>query len=205
MLATAEERQRLARELHDRVKQQVFAISMHLGAVRLALPPDAGQAHELLHAAQGMIQATHAELASLIFALQPVDVPARGLAEGLAELAAGWRTRSTTAITCSATAIPAVPVAVEHTLVRVAQEAVVNALRHSAAHQVMIAVRGDGDTVTLTIVDDGVGFDPHGPHRGLGLVSMHTRMRDIGGTLTIHSAPSHGTTIVARWQPQAAA
>ncbi len=204
-LATTEERQRLARELHDRVKQQVFAISMHLGAVSLALPKDAVDAHQLLHTAQGMIQATHAELASLIFALQPAALQARGLTHGLAELADGWRNRGTTTIAFSATTIPAVPVDVEHTLLQVAQEAVVNAIRHSAAHQISIALRGETDVVTLSIVDDGVGFDPHGRHVGLGLVSMHTRMRDIGGTLTIQSAPSHGTTIVARWQPQAAA
>ncbi len=83
-LATTEERQRLARELHDSVKQQVFAISMHLGAVALAVPTEAAQVRELLHNAQVMIQATHAELASLIFALQPAAVQARGLTQGLA-------------------------------------------------------------------------------------------------------------------------
>jgi signal transduction histidine kinase len=203
VLATTEERQRLARELHDSVKQQVFAISMHLGAVGVALPRDAVQAHALLHDAQGMIQATHAELAALIFALRPTSPQARGLVHGLAELAAGWRIRGTTALTFSTTgSIPPVPVDIEHMLLRVAQEAVVNALRHSAAHEVTIVVRGEGDTVTLTIADNGVGFDPDGAHVGLGLVSMRTRMQEIGGTLTIQSAPGQGTRVVASWQVQ---
>ncbi len=203
-LATAEERQRLARELHDSVKQQVFAISMHLGAVGLALPRDALQAQELLQTAQGMIQTTHAELASMIFALQPMTLPARGLVHGVADVVEGWRTRGITALTFSApSSLPTVPVAVEHTLLRVVQEAVVNAIRHSAAHQIRISVNGYSDGVTMAIVDTGIGFDPNGRHGGLGLVSMQTRMRDIGGTLTIHSAPRQGTTVVARWHPQA--
>lgn len=205
VLAVTEERQRLARELHDSVKQQVFAISMHMGAASLALPQDAVQARALLLDAQGMIQATHAELASLIFALRPASPQARGLAHGLAELAAGWRIRSTTAITFSATgSIPPVPIDIEHTLLRVAQEAVVNAVRHSAALGVTIVVRGEGDTVALTITDDGAGFDPDGAHTGLGLVSMRTRMQEIGGTLTIKSAPGQGTTVVIRWRLQVA-
>lgn len=203
-LSTTEERQRIARELHDNVKQQVFAISMHLGAVGLAVPREAAQAHALLQAAQSMIQATHGELASLIFALQPAARQARGLAHGLAELVDGWRTRGTTALTLSTPGnLPAVPVDVEYTLLRVVQEALVNAIRHSAAHQVSITVGGDGDAVTLAIADDGVGFDPNECHGGLGLVSMQTRMRDIGGTLTIHSAPLQGTTIMACWRPRA--
>jgi signal transduction histidine kinase len=169
------------------------------------LPQEAVHAYGLLQDAQRMIQSTHAELASLIFALQPSALQARGLALGLAELATGWRTRGTTAIEFSATGnIPAVPVDVEHTILRVAQEAVVNALRHSAAHHLTILVRGEGDTVTLVIVDDGVGFNPDAPHVGLGLVSMHTRMHDIGGTLSLNSGCGQGTTIVAHWRPQVA-
>lgn len=203
-LATAEERQRLARELHDSVKQQVFAISMHLGAVSLALPRDASQAQELLQTAQGMIQTTHAELASMIFALQPTALRARGLVHGVAELVEGWRTRGIAALMFSAaTSLPVVPVDVEHTLLRVVQEAVVNAIRHSAAHQVRITVDGDGHGLILRIIDDGIGFDPDAQHSGLGLISMQTRMRDIGGTLTIQSALRQGTTVVARWQTQA--
>src|SRR5260221_2472494 len=97
-LAATEERQRLARELHDSVKQQVFAVSMQLGSVALALPTEAGLARDLLHDAQITIQATHAELTSMIFALRPAALQAHGLATALAGLAEGWNGRGTTVV-----------------------------------------------------------------------------------------------------------
>ncbi len=203
-LATTEERQRLARELHDSVKQQVFAISMQLGSVALALPAEPALARQLLQEAQITIQATHAELASLIFALRPAALQLHGLAAALTGLAEGWNGRGQAVVEFSASGVQAAPLEVEHALFRVAQEALANAIRHSGAQQVRVALRRESEVLTLSIFDDGTGFNPAGPHAGLGLVSMQTRMREVGGDLTIQSASGQGTEILALWRPAGA-
>ncbi len=203
-LAASDERQRLARELHDSVKQQVFATSMQLGAVATALPADATVAQKLLGDAQITIQATHAELAAMIFALRPAALQQRGLEKALGDLIEGWRVRENVTLNLSITGACAVPLDVEHALFRVAQEALANAIRHSTARNITLTLRCDPAAVMLALRDDGAGFDADAAHSGLGLSSMRARMQDIGGTLTIHSAPNDGAEIVAAWSRNAA-
>lgn len=204
-LAATEERQRLARELHDSVKQQVFAVSMQLGGVALALPAEASIARILLQDVQVTLQATHAELTSMIFALRPAALQTQGLATALATLVEGWKGRNTPPIEFSATGDQPIALDVEHALFRVAQEGLANAVRHSGANHIQLVLHADSHAATVTISDDGIGFDQKGQYAGLGLISMQTRMREVGGTLIVESAPDRGTQIAASWQAPSAA
>lgn len=99
--------------------------------------------------------------------------------------------------------LPAIPAAVEVAAYRVAQEALTNAVRHSHATRTQVALSVDSDGIRVEISDNGTGAAHHRPG-GLGLTSMHERAAEIGGRLSIRSAPSCGTT-VALWLPRAAA
>ncbi len=81
-----------------------------------------------------------------------------------------------------------------------AQEALANAMRHSHARRIVITLRCDSETATLSVRDDGTGFDPQAEHSGLGLTSIRARLNAIHGELVVHSAPNDGVEIVAVWR-----
>jgi signal transduction histidine kinase len=104
----------------------------------------------------------------------------------------------TARVTFDGGGIRALPAAQEEALLRVAQEALHNALRHSGAGEVAVRLARHGQGARLTVTDDGKGFDPRAVRRAgrhLGLVSMRDRASGVGGALTVHSAPGEGTTI----------
>jgi signal transduction histidine kinase len=194
-LAAIEERNRLARDLHDSIKQNVFATALLVGAARTHLPPDTLPAATYLAEAEALAEQTRQELTALIRELRPARLEDKGLAVALRNYAEDWSRRMGIAVAMHIQGERVIALDIEEALFRVAQEALANIAQHSGAAQVTIHLMWDGAQVRLTIADDGSGFDvAHASGRGVGLASMRERMAAHNGTLTISSAA--GTTIV---------
>lgn len=198
-LATLEERNRLARDLHDSVKQQVFAISMQLASIRILLKRDAAAAQERLQKTEKLVQQAQQELTSLIRELRPLALEGKGLIAALRELLPQWAQQTEIVANLRIEGSQALPQVVEETLFRVVQEALSNIARHSRANLVQITLSLSGEMIVLAIQDNGQGFDPvHPAHHGVGLHSMQERMKTVGGDLHLESSPGRGTRITAQ-------
>lgn len=201
-MAVAEERNRLARDLHDSAKQQAFAASAQLGAAVALFEQDPQAVKSHLLEAEKLVDKVRKELASLILELRPVDLEHSGLAPALRKYAVDWAHHSDIEIDMRVQGERTLPLDVEQALFRVAQEALANTARHSQARCAEILLAYDGDAVTLTIVDDGQGFDTGDPQSGMGLHSMRERAELIDGNLTIKSAPGEGTLVSVKVQAE---
>jgi NarL family two-component system sensor histidine kinase LiaS len=198
-LATLEERNRLARDLHDSVKQQIFAVSMQIGATRVLLKRDVDAAEARLNEADKLVRQAQQELTTLIRELRPVALEGKGLSAALRELATQWAQQTDIVANVRAEeGTQTLPLTVEEALFRVAQEALANVARHSKATLVQMQLTSADDTVTLSVVDNGQGFDTaHEGRLGVGLLSMQERMKSLGGDVRVESTPGKGTRIVA--------
>lgn len=199
-LATLEERNRLARDLHDSVKQQIFAISMQIAAVKVLLKKDADAAETRLHEAEKLVRQTQQELTSLIRELRPVALEGKGLSSALRELATGWtqQTGVVANLRVDAEGTQTLPLNVEEALFRIAQEGLANVARHSKATLAQMQLVITDEAVTLSVVDNGQGFDTTNKNgMGVGLLSMRERMKALGGDAHIESTPGKGMTISA--------
>lgn len=195
-LAVVEERNRLARDLHDSVKQQVFAISMQLGAAR-ALLDEGDQAYGPVTEAERLAKQANAELTTLIRELRPPGLESKALAAALREYVTEWSRQNRVAADVKVDGVSPAPLPGDETLFRVAQEALANVARHSKAQHVSVELVRQGDDVALVIADDGTGFDLSRVEKGVGLDSMRERLEAIGGQLDISSRTSSGTKITA--------
>jgi NarL family two-component system sensor histidine kinase LiaS len=198
-LAALEERNRLARDLHDSVKQQVFAATMTLGAVEALWERDPAAARQKLAEALALSRQAQQELAGLIHELRPVALEGKGLAPALQEYAERWSRQTGIATQVIVQGEETLPLEAERTCFRVAQEALANVARHSGASHVQITLDSTGPGHTLRVIDDGCGFDlPSAEDQGLGLRSMRERVEALGGQLVVNSAPGRGTRVTAR-------
>ncbi|MCI0395896.1 MAG: sensor histidine kinase [Chloroflexi bacterium] len=203
-LATLEERNRLARELHDSVKQQVFATVMQVGAARALLPADPEAAQRHLAEAEQLARQAQQELTGLIQELRPAALEDRGLSEALRTYLADWSRRTGVAAQVRLQGERPLPLEVEQALFRVAQEALANVTRHSGAGAADVHLAWEAGDAVLTVADDGVGFDPaEAEQRSFGLRTMRERVESLGGRLDIDSAPGQGTRITARLKAEA--
>lgn len=199
-LGILEERNRLARELHDSVKQQVFAIAMQLGSARACLPQDPQRADTHLARAAELAHQAQAELANLIQALRPLCVQEQGLARALQAFASEWSLQTGIAAEIHVQEVGGLPPSVEQAFFRVAQEALANAARYSGAETVSLSLTREENQVRLQVVDDGSGFDVDAAQiKGMGLRNMRERMEGAGGSLFIDSALGRGTRLLAVW------
>lgn len=202
-LATLEERNRLARELHDTVKQQLFASAMQISAARRTLAEQPDLAQTYLCESEALTRQMQKELSVIIQKLAPTDQ--RPLAEELQELAASWARQNGVAASFADHTKQRhyAPVA-EHELLRITQEALANIARHSAATEVSLRLsETETGLLRLTITDNGKGFDPGLNSSGLGLQSMRERAQALPeGTFQINSAPRRGTSITITFQPE---
>jgi signal transduction histidine kinase len=197
-LAAAAERNRLARDLHDSVKQQVFATIMQLGAARVLLEREPHAAYAPVIEAEQLARQAGAELSLLIHELRPVSLDQRGLAETLRAYLNDWSRQSQIAIELRAGAGRPLAAAAEQALLRVVQEALANVARHSQATSVTVELSYNADAVALAIADNGRGFDTQTIQKGVGLASMRERLAELGGRLLIESRPGEGTRVTAR-------
>jgi signal transduction histidine kinase len=197
-LAVVEERNRLARDLHDTVKQHVFANALLVRAARKQMERDPQAAAEHLVEAEELAGQTQQELIALIRALRPAAIADRGLVAVLREYVDDWSRRMGIAADVRVQGERATPLDIEDTLLRVAQEALANVARHSEAREAEVRLIWGEEQVCLTILDTGRGFElARADGRGLGLASMRERAEALGGTLAITSTAS-GTTVEAR-------
>jgi NarL family two-component system sensor histidine kinase LiaS len=198
-LAAMNERNRLARDLHDSVKQQVFASTMQIGAARSMLNQDPDAAREHLAEAEQLSRQAQAELAALIRELRPFSLSEKGLNLALEDYVADWSRQSDIAVDISVANDLDLPTNIEQDLFRIAQEALSNITRHSEASSVAIQLHQEGDQVILIVSDNGKGFDVSAAlGQGLGLRSMAERLQTLGGNLVVESEPGRGTWITAR-------
>ena len=199
-LATLEERNRLARDLHDSVKQQAFATTMTLGTAKTLREQDAEAAWEMIDDAGDLSWEVQQELTNLIHELRPVELEGIGLAAALREYGSRWSRQTGIEVSFVLHGEHPVPPEVEQALFRLAQEALANVSKHAEAEQVEITLTRIGGAITMNVADDGRGFDPESAAgKGLGLRSMRERIEALGGELTVESAPGTGTRLVARW------
>ena len=194
-LAVVEERNRLARDLHDSVKQQVFAISMQLSAARTGLD-EADQAYPSVVQAEKLAQQAGAELTTLIHQLRPPPLEKKSLAEAIQGYVNDWLHQTHIETEMNIGEVSMSPDS-EQALFRVLQEALANVARHSQANKVRITLKAENDHVALTVEDNGVGYDPERITRGVGLASMQERLAAVRGTLDVSSLQSQGTSITA--------
>ncbi|QIN79789.1 HAMP domain-containing protein [Rubrobacter marinus] len=195
-LATLETRNRFARDLHDSVKQQIFATSLQVAAARALIRDnrDAAEAH--LAQAEELVRGTQKELNVLIHEMRPAALEGKGLASALRDYAAAWSRGSEIPAEVRVRGERETPLEVEQAVFRVAQEALANVAKHSKATGVQVDLSYGPDALTLEVADDGRGFDPGKPSGGFGLESMGERMRGLGGYVDIESAPGAGTRVI---------
>lgn len=200
-LAVAEERSRLARDLHDSTKQQAFALSAQLGAARSLIGRDPETADHHLQQAEQLADTLRQELAALILDLRPPALAARPFAAALAHYIDEWSQSQEKPVQLDLTGERPLPADVEAALFRIVQEALTNIGHHSQAQNITIQLHYSPETLALTIHDDGRGFNPRQTQSGLGLHSIRERAQALPqGRLILESAPGQGTTITVRCQ-----
>ncbi len=196
-LATLEARNRFARDLHDSVKQQVFATSLQIAAARALIEQDKEAAESHLAQADELVRQAQKELNVLIHQMRPAALEGKGLPVALGEYTADWSRRSEILAEVHIRGERETPLEVEQALFRVAQEALANVAKHSGAKSVEVDLIYDADRLILRVADDGRGFAPtENPSKGVGLQSMRERLAKLGGHVDIESAPGKGTRII---------
>jgi signal transduction histidine kinase len=198
-LAALEERQKLARELHDSVSQALYGIVLGARTARTLLERDPGSLDEPLEYIASLAEAGLAEMRALIFELRPESLRVEGLVAALKKKIEALQARHQLVVEASLCPEPDVSLAVKEALYRVAQEALHNITKHAGASRVEVYLEKRPRYLALSIRDDGVGFDPIKEYPGhLGLRSMRERVEMIEGEFTIESAPGKGTSVQAK-------
>ncbi|MER7111721.1 sensor histidine kinase [Streptomyces sp. NPDC000229] len=195
---TLAERERLAREIHDTLAQGLSSIQLLLRAAERALPDGAPAAAGHIERARRTAQDNLAEARRFVRALAPADLERGSLAAALERLCEPDGPGPRVRFSVSGTPVP-LPTPYEVALLRIAQSALANTVRHAGAGRAEITLTFMGASVTLDVVDDGKGFDPHGwspsPGDGFGLQAMRSRAQSLGGTFTVESSPGQGTAV----------
>jgi signal transduction histidine kinase len=194
--AALEERQRLARELHDSVSQALYAVALGARTARTLLDRDPDRAVEPLEYVLSQAEAGLTEMRALIFELRPQALESEGLIAALRQQVETLRVRHRIEARATLGAEPNIPFELKEAIYRIAQEALHNTVKHAGARSVTLRLVEDAEALTLEVRDDGKGFDPDGTFPGhLGLRTMHERSIRVGGTLRVVSAPGQGASI----------
>ena len=197
--AVIEERQRLARELHDAVSQQLFAISMTATAVSRTIEKDGERARRQVQLIEEMAAVAQSEMRALLLHLRPVHLDGKNLAQALELLVNELKVKVPMDIVVEVdSSIVFYPRAEDH-LFRIAQEALSNTLRHAKATKMLIRLEREGNMARLSLTDNGVGFDlEEKKQASYGLLTMEERIHDLGGSIHVQSSPGEGTSIEMR-------
>lgn len=199
-LAVLEERQRLARDLHDAVSQTLFSAAMIAEALPRLWDRQPERAREQLHELYRLTRGAQAEMRTLLLELRPSTLLEANLEELLNQLAAAVIGRTRMNVRLDIEGDLRMPGDVQTAYYYIAQEAFNNIVKHSRARQVDVRVASTPDAITLTIRDDGRGFDTaQVPATSLGLGIMRERANAIGAALQIDSLPGQGTTVTTMW------
>jgi signal transduction histidine kinase len=200
-----EERERLARELHDTVAQSLTSVVAHLEALDQALEgqPAVPAVHHHLDQARAVARDGLGEVRRSVRALRPDLLEGATLADALGRTCRSWSATTGVVARLQVTGDPGpLPPEVEAALLRTAQEALSNAGRHAAATRVVVTLSYLDDAVALDVRDDGVGVDPARlglrEDGGFGMTTMRERVEALGGQLVVESGPGEGTSVAAR-------
>jgi PAS domain S-box-containing protein len=203
-LAALQERQRLARNLHDAVNQSLFSAGLIAEVLPLLWERDPEEGRQSLMDLRRLTHGAQADMRLLLAELRPSTLTDAELGDLLHLLGNALAGRTNIPINVSVVGEMVIPADVQVALYRLCQEGLSNIAKHAGANRVDIQLKCDLGTVELRIRDDGRGFDPdQTPPDHYGLKMMHERATDIGATLSIASKPESGTEIVIRWtEPQ---
>ncbi len=194
--AITEERQRLARELHDAVSQQLFAISMMTSAVRETVEEQPSKAGNQIKAIERMASEAQSEMRALLLHLRPTHLEGKKLKEGVDNLLEELQTKYELSIRWQVEEITGLSKGIEDHLFRIIQEAISNTLRHAKASSIELLLYMVNKQVRLKINDNGIGFHVDEKRTSsYGLRSMVERVNEIGGVIEIFSRPQKGTEI----------
>jgi signal transduction histidine kinase len=198
--AAVEERERLARDLHDAVTQTLFAASVLAQASPRMMEKDPAIAQQNFQRLAMLINSALAEMRTLLLELRPDKLQEQDISQlfGLLVESIRARTRANVSLTIEESCSPPEEIAV--ILYRIAQEALNNVTRHTRASEVIIELRGDDEEIRLSIKDNGHGFDPQeipAGHFGIGI--MQERAESIGADLEILSHTGEGTVVIVSW------
>ena len=197
-LSVVEERNRLARDLHDSVTQTLFSIVLNAESAALLMDGDPAKAREHVQRLQELARDALAEMRSIIFELRPAELEADGLVATLRKHIDVLARVRRTPIAFDVRGERRLAPDAEQGMYRIAQEALNNAFKHAGASNVRVLLDIDGKRARLCVQDDGAGFDPDAPDlhsKRLGLTSMRERAEALGGTLSVASSKGAGTTV----------
>jgi signal transduction histidine kinase len=199
--ATVEERQRLARELHDAVTQTLFSSSLIADVLPRIWERNQEEGHRRLEELRQLTRGALAEMRTLLLELRPAALVEVELSDLLKQLSEAFTGRSRIPVQVEIDEDISIPSDVKIGLYRIAQEALNNVFKHARAEKVVLKLQSLSDGLELSIADDGSGFyQSEVSSRQLGLKIMHERSQEIGVHLTIESKPDVGTRVVARWE-----
>jgi signal transduction histidine kinase len=205
--AAQEERNRLARDLHDSIKQQLFSINVGTAAAQERWDQDPEGALKALGEVRRCAREAMVEMQAMLHQLRPEALGTAGLIEALREQceAQGYRTGAEVTLALGEP-IPddRMPPGAQDTLFRIGQEMLANAARHARARHVRLWLGRQGEALTLAVEDDGQGFDSTAPASGMGLRNLKERAISLGGSLEITSRLGAGTRAQV-WAPLAPA
>ncbi len=194
-LAVMDERNRLARELHDSAKQLAFAASAQLGGVRSLLQRNPAEAVNHLAETERLLDQLRRELTSMILELRPPALTGEGLDAALRNYLTEWQRHNDIETQLHLQDVRSLPLETQQSLFRILQESLANVARHSKARNITVTLVFSPDDVTMKVKDDGCGFDVNSVPGGFGLSSMKQRAEALDGLLTVSSSAGQGTTI----------
>jgi NarL family two-component system sensor histidine kinase LiaS len=196
-MAVSEERNRLARDLHDSAKQEALAASFHLGTALTLYESDPESAKSHLVEADNLVDSVRGELTDLIHELRPQSMNGKSFDETLNEYIIEWAHQTGIEANLEVEGYIDMPLETKQALFRLMQEALANVTRHSAADKVDVTMSFKDNVVEFCINDDGQGFDVKQQHDGMGLDSMRERVESLGGNFSLQSEFGHGTKVCA--------
>lgn len=193
-MAVVEDRQRIARDLHDSVIQDIFAVGLSLQG--LSTRVDDQDVRDQLDSSIDTLDRTVNTLRRYVFELREDVVPTTGLDDKIQALVARMGSAYPTKVELSVEPLESYPS--DQELVLLLTEALSNALRHADAAKITVDVAQEKEDIVVRIMDDGIGFDPTGIEAGMGLANMRARALGLDGTLELQAEPGKGTTVIAR-------
>ncbi|MCU0751403.1 MAG: sensor histidine kinase, partial [Akkermansiaceae bacterium] len=201
--AVSDERDRMARDLHDTLEQQLAGVALQLDGLDKVAKIDPSQISTRLGLARKMLRHTRIEARRSVWDLRSKVLEIQGLGTALRSMAAGASSDAGPSVVLEITELARpLPAGADFHLLRIAQEALANAIKHGAASEVRISLQEAADTILLSVRDDGCGFTPSPPDAvgisHFGILGMHERAEKINGLLHIESTPNHGCTVTVQ-------
>lgn len=198
--AVSDERDRMARDLHDTLEQQLAGVALQLDGLDKVAKVDPSQISPRLSLARRMLRHTRVEARRSVWDLRSKVLEIQGLGTAIRSMASGASSDDGPSVSLEISELTRpLPIGSDFHLLRIAQEALANAIKHAAAREVVISLQEKPDAVVLSIRDDGHGFTPAPPDAPVtshfGLLGMHERVEKIAATFDLQSSPGHGCTV----------